>query len=218
MYRPILDLYGYESGLLYPHPCPWGSHRSRTTVAEPKEWGFALLNEVRRPFFNVSHLMQCTVDSIQLGSHPAITLLCPLPRLGPAAQQYSGYLAIATSANFLGNQPHPNHKPVPAVIPLKLVWDIVSQEHRAATFKLQRDSDVKTASSIEWERFSSWGSAATGLHKLAGGLARITPVIFHSPSLFPDVSAPTGVSSASRLAHEFGGCSQQVCKACSCPA
>lgn len=53
---------------------------------------------------------------------------------------------------------------------------------------------------------------------LVDGLPRITSATFHTPALFSDISALTGVSSASWLAHQWLGCTSQACKPYSCPA
>lgn len=62
--------------------------------------------------------------------------------------------------------------------------------------------------------------AVTGPLKLAGSRLRITPVTFHSASLFPDILELTGVSLSllAGLSTAVLGYTPQACKPCGCPA
>lgn len=73
-----------------------------------------------------------------------------------------------------------------------------------------------------WKRktFLMADIAATGPHKLVGSHLGITPVTFHSPSLFPDILELTGVSPSLLAGLSTGvlGYTPQACKPCGCPA
>ena len=75
----------------------------------------------------------------------------------------------------------------------------MSHEHRAATLKVERDSDFRVPHA-------------------SGRPPQDFPYNFPFPSLFPDIAALLGVSSASQLAHQLLGCTPQACKPCNCSA